>query len=421
MLQLLASLALLGALASPAGTSKMCPVCSLQGNCTEMTCPPTKDACVFGQMQLENGFLLKNGSCVAPGEFREGVYTLTYGPHSSLWVSTACCVNSRSGATRQEAGPETQLNGVQCPYCSGNKSASCDSLSVMNCTGDQTMCLTLNGTWNGGGPQILKGCATPNVCHLQVNTTLGPEASGFRLISQPECNYVVTPTQAGPTATRTLTTDGVTVCFSCSGLNDCDAVLCPADRNYCLQTAGIIALGEGDFRAWRRGFCVAPSDCTFSSSVSAFTYSADFGFWINSTCCQGNCQAPAPPEVLQISHTLSGFLCPTCPSGHPGPCNSSFYMQCPIGETECVQLDLVPIEGSQNVTLRGCGSQNLCGVPATATEGLLMLPGHRLARRPRCSSRPRAVLESQCPSSAPPGLRVALAALLVAPGLLALS
>ncbi|XP_049476926.1 uncharacterized protein LOC125915246 isoform X3 [Panthera uncia] len=219
----------------------------------------------------------------------------------------------------------------------------------MNCTGDQTMCLTLNGTWNGGGPQILKGCATPNVCHLQVNTTLGPEASGFRLVSQPECNYVVTPTLPGPPANTSLTTDGVTVCVTCSGLNTCDAVLCPADRNYCLQTAGILALGKGDSVVWRSGSCVALRDCLFGSSVSAFTSSVDFGFQINSTCCQGNCQALTPPEGVPASHPLSGFLCPTCPNGHPGPCNSSFYVQCPVGETECVQLDLLSTEGNIHV------------------------------------------------------------------------
>ncbi|VFV18395.1 Hypothetical predicted protein [Lynx pardinus] len=316
MLQLVTSLALLGALATPAGTSKTCPVCSLLGNCTEMTCPPTKEACVFGQMQLENGTLIRNGSCVV-SECREGVYTLTYGPHSSLWVSTDCCVNGCGRAARQEAGSEAQLNGVQCPYCSGDKSASCDSLSVMNCTGDQTMCLTLNGTWNGGGPQILKGCATPNVCHLQVNTTLGPEASGFRLVSQPECNYVVTPTVPGPPANTSLTADRVTVCVTCSGLDRCDPVFCPADRNYCLQTAGIL--------------------------------------------------------------------------------------------------------GSQNVTLRGCGSQNLCGVSAATAKALLTSPGHRLAHQPHCSTTRRATLESECASGAPPGLRLARSVLLVALGFLALS
>lgn len=41
----------------------------------------------------ENGTLIKNGSCVSPRECREGVYALTYGPHSSFWVITACCDN----------------------------------------------------------------------------------------------------------------------------------------------------------------------------------------------------------------------------------------------------------------------------------------------------------------------------------------
>lgn len=50
---------------------------------------------------------------------------------------------------------------------------------------------------SAGVPQILKGCATPNICHLQVNMTLGPEASGFHLISKPECDYVATPTPSG--------------------------------------------------------------------------------------------------------------------------------------------------------------------------------------------------------------------------------
>lgn len=48
-----------------------------------------------------------------------------------------------------------------------------------------------------GGPEILKGCATPDVCDLQVNTTLGLEASGFRLTTAPECNYAALPTQPG--------------------------------------------------------------------------------------------------------------------------------------------------------------------------------------------------------------------------------
>lgn len=46
-------------------------------------------------------------------------------------------------------------------------------------------------------PQTLKGCATPEICHLQANTTLGPEASGFHLITKPECGCVTPTTQPG--------------------------------------------------------------------------------------------------------------------------------------------------------------------------------------------------------------------------------
>ncbi|XP_032694914.1 phospholipase A2 inhibitor and Ly6/PLAUR domain-containing protein-like [Lontra canadensis] len=176
---------------------------------------------------------------------------------------------------------------------------------------------------------------------------------------------------------------------------------------------------KGDSVVWRSGSCVVSKDCKFGSSVSAFTYSADFGFWINSTCCQGNCQELTPLEVLPTSHTLSEFLCPACPGGQPGPCNSSFYVQCPSGETECVQLDLVLVEGGQSVSMHGCGSRDLCGPPAT--EGLLELPGYRLALPPHCSTSQRAVMDSKCHSGVPPSLRLALSVLLVGLGAVTLS
>nr|XP_012616719.1 uncharacterized protein LOC105869470 isoform X2 [Microcebus murinus] len=317
-------------------------------------------------MQLENGTVIENGSCVAPGECRAGVYALTYGPNSSLWVSTTCCENKCSSPPGQDAGPKAQPNTVKCHYCSGNKSALCDSLSVMNCTGKQTACVTLNGTWS-----------------------------------------------RGPHATVTHHKDKATICFTCSDLYRCDPLPCPEDRSYCLQTAGVTALGEGSSVTWRNGYCVASTDCRVDNSISALTYGVSFGFWVNTTCCRGNCQEPIPLAAQLASPTLSNFLCPTCPGSHLGPCNSSFYMQCPSGETNCVQLDLVSEEGGRNVSVRGCGSRDLCS-GRTVTHGLLELPGHRLARPPECSSGHRAVVESQCRSGAAPGLRLALPALLAA-------
>ncbi|KAM7058920.1 uncharacterized protein WM277_005831 [Molossus nigricans] len=405
MLWLLPALVLLGALSTPAGTSKKCPVCFSLGDCKEFTCPSTNDSCLLSLMQLENGSFIKNGSCMAPQECREGVYALTYA--ASLSLSTACCDPDCSNVAQPEEEPKAQPNGVKCHYCSGDKSAPCDSLSVMNCTGFQTACVTLKGTWNKGGPTILKGCATPELCRLPVNTTLGPEASGFHLTTQPECDYKAPPTQPGPHATPTHTNVKVTTCFTCSDSHHCNAFPCPPDRNYCLQMAGILGLGEGDSVSWRNGSCVASKDCKFDNSISALTYRIGFGFWVNTTCCQGDCQEPTPLATLPASHTLSKFLCPTCADSYPGLCNSSLYMQCPSDETECVQLDLVSEKGGRNLTVRGCGSRDLCGDPA-GTTGLWALPGHRLAGPPDCSSSQRAVIDSKCHSGAAPGLRLAL-------------
>lgn len=418
MLRLLPALVLLGVLAAPEGASKTCPACSLLRNCTDIICPSAQGSCLFNQIHLENGTVLESGSCVAPEGCQEGVYALTYGPHSSLWISTSCCENCSS--TPKEAGSKAQPNAVKCPYCSGGNSTSCDSLSIMNCTGNQTVCVTLNGTWSRGGPQVLKGCATPDICHLKVNDTLGPEEAGFHLTTKPDCSYLAPPTQPGPRANVTRTKTKATICFTCSDLYHCNPVSCPEERNYCLQTAGITVLGEGNSVAWRNGSCVASKDCKLDRSISALTYSARFGFWVNTTCCRGNCQKPTPLAALPASRTLSKFLCPTCAGDPQGPCNSSFYMQCPRGITECVQLNLMPEEGGRNLSLRGCGSRDLCNARAVK-ESRLALPGLRLARPPYCSTGRRAVLESQCLLGAAAGRRLALPVLVVALGTLVLA
>ncbi|XP_070942304.1 uncharacterized protein [Macaca nemestrina] len=265
----------------------------------------------------ENGTLIEKGSCVAPGECQEGVYALTYGPHASLWGWTLSLL-------------------LQSPLISA------------------------------GGPQILKGCATPEVCNLHENATLGPEDSGFHLTAKPECNYLTPPTQPD--------------------------------------------FGEGNPVSWRNGFCVTSKDCKFGSSIYALTYGIGFGFWVSTTCCQGNCQEPTPLAAHLASHTLSEILCPACPGSSLEPCNSSFYMQCPSGETECVQLDLTSEEGGRNVSVRGCGSRDLCSAPDW-THGLSVLPRHRLSSH--CSPGRRAVLESHCRSGAAPGLRLTLPVLAV--------
>ncbi|XP_055267945.1 uncharacterized protein LOC129546722 isoform X3 [Moschus berezovskii] len=247
-----------------------------------------------------HGIVIKNGSCVAPEDCRN-VYSLTYGPGLSLWICTACCEEDCSSVTPQET------------------------------------------------PQILKGCATPEICQLPANTTLGPEASGFHLITKPECSNVTPTTQPGPSMAHTRAK--VATCFTCSDLHHCNPLPCTGDRNHCLQTVGITVLGAANSVAWRNGTCVASKDCTPSNSISALTYSIGCGFWVNTTCCQGNCQEPSPLASLPASSTLSKFLCPTCPAGHSGPCSPSFFMPCPSRETECIHMNLVSEVGGQNLSV----------------------------------------------------------------------
>lgn len=66
------------------------------------------------------------------------------------------------------------------------------------------------------------------------------------------------------------------------------------------------ALGEGVSVAWRNGSCVASEDCKFDKSISALTYSIGFGFWVNTTCCQGNCQEPTPLGMLPPESSQMG-------------------------------------------------------------------------------------------------------------------
>lgn len=65
-------------------------------------------------------------------------------------------------------------------------------------------------------------------------------------------------------------------------------------------------LGASNSVSWRNGSCVASEDCTSDNSIFALTYSIGFGFWVNTTCCQGNCQDPPPPGTLPPESSQTG-------------------------------------------------------------------------------------------------------------------
>lgn len=162
--------------------------------------------------------------------------------------------------------------------------------------------------------------------------------------------------------------------------------------------------------AWRNGSCVAWEDCR-PNTTWALNYNVHFGFWANTTCCHGNCKAPELLDTLPPPPFLNRFLCPTCEGSSSAACNASLYMQCPYGETECVQMDLVSREGGRTWSVRGCGSLDLCKAGRPPLK-LPELSGLGVARQPFCNVRRRAVIEAKCRSAAP-GLRLALPALLL--------
>ncbi|XP_075392672.1 uncharacterized protein LOC142431549 isoform X2 [Tenrec ecaudatus] len=430
MLRLLTALVALRALASAAAgsehspatspTSKTCQACSAPGQCTEITCPSVQDSCLLSQMDWGNGTVFAHGSCVAPEQCHEGVYGVTYGPDSGFWIRSACCEKTCRRNFPRDPAPKSQPNGVQCEYCySENELTPCASLSVMNCTGNQIMCVTISGMWSGGHrPQILKGCATSNICQLPENTTtLGPAGSGFHLTSRPVCSGSVPSPVAGSHTATPYKDQGsakVTTCFTCSDLLHCEPLSCTEKENHCLQITVISAAEFSRPFLWKNGSCVAARDCKSSNSLSGV------GYWINAICCVGNCEEPPSPAVPTPA-SLSPFLCPTClegPMGSMGSCgNTTLYQQCPSGGTECVQLHMMGQQGSQSVKLiiQGCSSKPLCDSQEDA-QRLLAFSGYQLTSKPNCSTSQRAVMATKCTSDVAPRLHLALPVLMVALG-----
>lgn len=80
-----------------------------------------------------------------------------------------------------EARPKAQPNGVQCHHCPRNKLGLCDSLSVMNCTGNHTVCFTLSGTWHGGKGSLQEASCLAGLHAVCTNQCGGSFARVFRL------------------------------------------------------------------------------------------------------------------------------------------------------------------------------------------------------------------------------------------------
>ncbi|XP_045148620.1 uncharacterized protein LOC123521984 [Echinops telfairi] len=288
----------------------------------------------------------------------------------------------------------------------------------MNCIGNQIMCVTINGMWSGGHrPQMLRGCATANICQLPENATLGPTESGFHLTSRPVCSSsLLSPVAGSHTATpyKSKGNAKVTTCFTCSDPQNCEPLPCTEKENYCLRITVISAVGLARPVLWKNGSCVASTDCKSNNSLSGM------GYWINATCCVGDCEEPPSPAV-PLPAALSPFLCPTCSEESLESCNSTLYQQCLSGGTECMQLHITQIGSrSVNLSVQGCSSRALCDSQVD-TQRLLAFSGYQLTRKPHCTNSRRAVMATKCTSDTAPRLSLALPVLMVALGTTTLS
>lgn len=119
---------------------------------------------------------------------------------------------------------------------------------------------------------------------------------------------------------------------------------------------------------------------------------------------QGNCLAQRNPEAWgrECGAGASGDACV-----HLSVCAGDTWLH--VSSCPC----FYPVSaGGRNMSLWGCGSHDLCST--LGTEGLLALPGHRLAGRPHCSTSQRAVIDAKCHSGVAPGLPLPLPVLVAA-------
>ncbi|KAM9299492.1 uncharacterized protein PAF06_016570, partial [Gastrophryne carolinensis] len=64
------------------------------------------------------------------------------------------------------SGDEEKKNGIRCPSCYVTNSKSCDLITVMDCIGNETMCMTQITDTEGPVPSttMSRGCSTQGLC-----------------------------------------------------------------------------------------------------------------------------------------------------------------------------------------------------------------------------------------------------------------
>ncbi|XP_072917922.1 urokinase plasminogen activator surface receptor-like [Hemitrygon akajei] len=97
------------------------------------------------------------GSCKEGLSFSTGTF--------SLYISETCCQTKLCNNQSIPEAANTTLNGLECYGCAESGNNSCEAaMAVVQCVGEQQVCLYASGTTATGQPLTLRGCATPNAC-----------------------------------------------------------------------------------------------------------------------------------------------------------------------------------------------------------------------------------------------------------------
>ncbi|KAM4016859.1 phospholipase A2 inhibitor and Ly6/PLAUR domain-containing protein-like isoform 1-T1 [Anomaloglossus baeobatrachus] len=150
------------------GHALSCTQCSSDSS---TTCQGNSETCPAGfvcrSFYFENsaGSSSLQRSCSHPRECNiKGGFTIK---QVTFMMASSCCDTDNCDPPLPPSPPISSVpNGVTCPSCTTTGSTSCQSSEVIKCTGDQNRCVLLTQEGNTGS--IYRGCATKEVCDLQV-------------------------------------------------------------------------------------------------------------------------------------------------------------------------------------------------------------------------------------------------------------
>ncbi|XP_018417670.1 PREDICTED: phospholipase A2 inhibitor and Ly6/PLAUR domain-containing protein-like [Nanorana parkeri] len=86
----------------------------------------------------------------------------------SMFQSSITCCDTDNCTPPEPVLPEIsgKKNGLHCPACYVQNAKSCPKETVMQCVGNETMCITQLTTYKGPAPSptLARGCATEQMC-----------------------------------------------------------------------------------------------------------------------------------------------------------------------------------------------------------------------------------------------------------------